>query len=369
MNSILICRIIKNEAQNLSRCLDSVKDFVDKIILVDMGSIDDSIEIGLSYGVNFFPFQWVDGFSAVRNHGLEKAGGRWILVLDADEALDEHSAYSLRSPLCKRDVDAYNCIVRNVLSILPHFTYREQVFQGWIRIFCNRPHYRFESTYHKLVFTSQLRHNAKIKNSSLIIWHYGMLKDRVQGGELSRREKSWRHLQKAVQKEPTDGNLLFFLWNKHYSRDDFENAYNALKHTALEGGTQFALPYQAKQGFIALAEISYQKGEYEQVAGRAKGALAIKEYTGLNQGARTFLWYSLTLAIQERIEQAFECSYTDQRKRAYPYYPTLLDEFNDEVQVKLNTGVSDFEKNSFTNYLHLIQRSYVFPRETLRKSA
>lgn len=367
MNSILIslCMIIKNEAENLSRCLDSVKGYVDEIILVDTGSTDDTIEIGLSYGAKIFPFQWVDDFSAARNHGLEKARGEWILVLDADEALDKHSGYSLRSTLIESDADAYNCILRNVVSINPRFTYHEQVFQGWIRIFRNRPQYRFESAYHESVFPSLLYHHAKIKNSSFIIWHYGMLKDQVQGGELSRQERSWHYLQKAVEKEPNNGNLLFFLGNEYYSRGDFEKAYNTLKRAALEVGIEVAHPYQAKKGLIVLAEFSYQKGEYEQAAGCAKGALAIKEYTELNQWAWTLLCNSFTIAIQKGIEQAYAYSYTDQRKRALCHYLTLLDEFNDEVQARLNTVVSDFEKNSFSNCLQTIQQLSAWIQEAL----
>ncbi|MEM1281317.1 MAG: glycosyltransferase, partial [Cyanobacteria bacterium P01_H01_bin.152] len=48
--TISLCMIVKDEAENLPRCLESVKDCVDEMRILDTGSQDDTIAIAASYG-------------------------------------------------------------------------------------------------------------------------------------------------------------------------------------------------------------------------------------------------------------------------------------------------------------------------------
>lgn len=82
-----LCMIVKNERENLSRCLASAKPYVDEIIVVDTGSEDETPEIAASYGATVDYFEWCNDFAAARNHALSLTTGEWVLVLDADEAL------------------------------------------------------------------------------------------------------------------------------------------------------------------------------------------------------------------------------------------------------------------------------------------
>lgn len=86
MNQILTLNmIVKNEEALLARCLRSVKDFVDHIIIVDTGSTDRTIEIAKSYGAQVEHFEWIDDFSAARNYALSFVQTPWTLWLDADD--------------------------------------------------------------------------------------------------------------------------------------------------------------------------------------------------------------------------------------------------------------------------------------------
>ena len=75
--------ITKNEEFFLEQCLNSVKDLVDEIIIVDTGSNDKTKDIARKFTDNIFDFEWCDDFSAARNESLKHATGDWILVLDA----------------------------------------------------------------------------------------------------------------------------------------------------------------------------------------------------------------------------------------------------------------------------------------------
>lgn len=89
--SISLCMIVKNEEKVLARCLDSVADLMDEIIIVDTGSTDRTKEIAARYTDRIFDFVWVDDFSAARNFAFSKARMDYIYSADADEVLDEEN--------------------------------------------------------------------------------------------------------------------------------------------------------------------------------------------------------------------------------------------------------------------------------------
>jgi glycosyltransferase involved in cell wall biosynthesis len=79
--------IVRDEEQVLSRCLKSVEDIVDEIIIVDTGSKDKTKEIASKFTPFIYDFQWIDDFSAARNYSFSKATKDYILWLDADDVL------------------------------------------------------------------------------------------------------------------------------------------------------------------------------------------------------------------------------------------------------------------------------------------
>ena len=81
--------IVKNEEAVLARCLDSVRDLVDEIIIVDTGSTDRTKEIAARYTSQIYDFPWESDFSAARNFSFSKAHMDYIYAADADEMLDE----------------------------------------------------------------------------------------------------------------------------------------------------------------------------------------------------------------------------------------------------------------------------------------
>lgn len=89
MVTISLCMIVKDEEDNLSRCLDSVKNIADEIIIIDTGSSDNTKEIASKYTENVFDFQWIDDFAAARNTAFSKATMDYILWLDADDVIEE----------------------------------------------------------------------------------------------------------------------------------------------------------------------------------------------------------------------------------------------------------------------------------------
>ncbi|MBR1931156.1 MAG: glycosyltransferase family 2 protein, partial [Lachnospiraceae bacterium] len=86
-----------NEEKILARCLDSVADLMDEIIIVDTGSSDATKEIAARYTDKIYDFAWIEDFSAARNFSFSKAGMEYIYTADADEVLSEENRVRFRA--------------------------------------------------------------------------------------------------------------------------------------------------------------------------------------------------------------------------------------------------------------------------------
>ncbi|MFC5449153.1 glycosyltransferase [Paenibacillus aestuarii] len=94
MISISLCMIVKNEEDTIERCLNSVGDLVDEIVIVDTGSTDQTKSIVRKYTKHIYDFVWVDDFAMARNYAFNQASKDYIFWLDADDILKEKDRVS-----------------------------------------------------------------------------------------------------------------------------------------------------------------------------------------------------------------------------------------------------------------------------------
>ncbi|HZV18634.1 MAG TPA: glycosyltransferase family 2 protein [Sphingobium sp.] len=80
--------IVRDEARCIVRCLESVRPWVDRMVVVDTGSRDETPALARSRGAQVHHLPWPDDFSAARNHALALADADWSLVIDADEWIE-----------------------------------------------------------------------------------------------------------------------------------------------------------------------------------------------------------------------------------------------------------------------------------------
>lgn len=95
--------IVKNEEHVLARCLDSLKDLVDEIIIVDTGSTDSTKDIALKYTDVVYDFKWNDDFSEARNYAFSLCTCDYIYSADADEYLDEDNQIQFKNLISALD--------------------------------------------------------------------------------------------------------------------------------------------------------------------------------------------------------------------------------------------------------------------------
>jgi len=104
-----------NEEKNIARCLQSVKDFADEIVVVDMHSTDKTVELAKKHNAKVFQHEYTRFVEPARNFALEKASGDWILLLDADEELPEILAKKLKEIAEKDEVDYVEIPRKNII--------------------------------------------------------------------------------------------------------------------------------------------------------------------------------------------------------------------------------------------------------------
>ncbi len=95
MNRLSVCLVAQNEQQNLPRCLRSVRDLADEIILVDGGSTDSTQQIAREFGAKVFTRPFTN-HADQKNYAALLASQDWIFLLDADEELSDQLKESVR---------------------------------------------------------------------------------------------------------------------------------------------------------------------------------------------------------------------------------------------------------------------------------
>lgn len=107
MSQISVVIITLNEERNIKRCLDSIVDVADEIIVIDSFSTDSTKEICNKYPVNFIESEW-KGYSASKNFGIEQSSHSYILSIDADEEISKYLKESILKEKLKGLTGAYS---------------------------------------------------------------------------------------------------------------------------------------------------------------------------------------------------------------------------------------------------------------------
>lgn len=139
-----LCMIVKNEEITLPKCLSSVKNVVDEIVVLDTGSVDRTPQIAQRFGAKVHHFQWCNDFSAARNEALQYVTGDWILVLDADEILSPKIVPKLRDAIQREEYLLINLVRHEVGAA-------QSPYSLVSRLFRHHPGIHFTRPYHALV--------------------------------------------------------------------------------------------------------------------------------------------------------------------------------------------------------------------------
>lgn len=225
---ISLCMIVKDEAGSLQRCLNAVRDVVDEIIIVDTGSVDNTIEIARLHGAVVIRTEWNGDFSEARNLSLAAATKPWILVLDADEVwvqTPQMKTELMRLLAASRDdVRGYWIQVTSLLGV----SGEERVTDAVCRLFRNDPRIAFQGRIHEEIASSIMALAPQgVLHSGLEVIHYGYL-ERV----ITAKNKGARNMQLirfALNQEGDQPELLYALAAEWFQLAKYDEALRLLQ--------------------------------------------------------------------------------------------------------------------------------------------
>lgn len=223
-----LCMIVKDEEENLPRCLASIQGVVDEIIVVDTGSSDRTVEIARSFGARVFYHPWSGNFSEARNISLEKARGRWILVLDADEELVKEDGPKLRALIEDTDKDGFLLRETNYIGEKAGL---EAVLNPAFRLFRNHPKYRFRGAVHEQILSAVQENGGQIEAAPIRLNHYGYLNQVTI--DKNKIQRNLEIILRAVEKNPKDSFMRFNLGVEYLRLRDPEKALENFKASFL----------------------------------------------------------------------------------------------------------------------------------------
>lgn len=175
---ISLAMIVKNEEKVLNRCLESVKNLFDEIIIVDTGSTDNTKNIAQKYTNKIYDFKWVDDFSKARNFSFQKATKDYIMWLDADDLITESQQTEFKKlkheiEKIKPDVVMMKYSISFDKNNNPTFSYyRERI----LKKSCN---FVWQDPIHEVIAPS-----GKIIYSNVFIEHRPLFKESKEGRNL-----------------------------------------------------------------------------------------------------------------------------------------------------------------------------------------
>ena len=224
--TLSVCMIVKNEAQYLGDCLNSVRPVADQIVVVDTGSTDDTVEIARAHGAEIHHFSWCDDFSAARNASIAPASGEWILWLDADERLRAADIPLLRSLLVDESLPVAYLV--DIYNITRHGN--NALLSNAHRLFNNHRGICFSGRIHEQISPSVAAAGGEERRSGMVLDHLGYAADGER--QEQRSERNERLLKKMVKEQPQNAYAHYTLaqfyalaGEHHRALPHFETAY------------------------------------------------------------------------------------------------------------------------------------------------
>lgn len=260
--------IVKNEEELLSQCLDSIKDVVDEIVVVDTGSDDRTVEIAAGYDAKIYHHAWNDDFSEARNISIGKTTGDWVLIIDADEVLLNEDILQVRELKWN---DEYDCFCFAIFSQLPgnlgginrgkHFS---------PRLFKRRDDIYYEGIVHNVLRMPKLTAMSEVR-----LFHYGY--DLRMEKMEEKFQRSLTLLLKQVNDFPDDPFIRYNLAQMYMSRDYYKEAKeHAEKIVSILTPDDEIQLHIYLMGLYQLAMIHKRSREYENAENYCHQALKIK---------------------------------------------------------------------------------------------
>lgn len=295
--TLSICMIVKNEEKNLRRCLESIVTLLEalsaELIIVDTGSTDKTVEIAREFTSQVYYHEWNYHFSDMRNKSIAYAAGEWIMILDADEELE--NPVKLVALLQSKSVKDYNTIRVSGKNFLTDGR-DKYVVHITERLFRNTGQFRYEGSIH-----NQPVYENPVMHADIYIRHYGYNNDDQELMEKKFKRTSSLLLQE-LEKDPDHIYFRFQLARTYFMHKDYRTALLEIRksYSLLQ---KYNKDTMARNHYVygEYARMSYICNSYDETVKIAKEGIALTpQYVDL------YYYLGETLLAQQELDEAIE---------------------------------------------------------------
>lgn len=219
---ISICIITKNECDTLRQCLTCLKPYADagkhEIVVVDTGSMDNTVEMCKEFTDKIYYFEWINDFSAARNYAAKKASHDWILCIDSDEFVTEWDEKELQKHIQTKSNIIGNIIQSNTCGIgEKQYLSNDQASRLYNKYF-----YSFNKTIHEQLEPINPQTGHRYALLKLVVKHmsYADTPEKLQ----QKAQRNINLLKKELKKNAHDPYTLFQLGQSYYMIEDYKSA-------------------------------------------------------------------------------------------------------------------------------------------------
>jgi GT2 family glycosyltransferase/tetratricopeptide (TPR) repeat protein len=223
-----LCMIVRDNARTIRACLESIRDWVDEMVIVDTGSQDETPRIAAELGARVFHVPWCDSFSVARNESLKHARGAWVFWMDSDDTIDADNGRRLQELSRAEAAPGVLGYVVQVHCPGPDKDGSEDVtVVDHVKLFHNRPDLRFEGRIHEQIIPAIRRLGGEVVWTDLFVVHSGY--DHTPEGQQKKLKRDLRLLHLELAEQPEHPFTLFNLGMTYTDVERHEEAIDYLR--------------------------------------------------------------------------------------------------------------------------------------------
>ena len=222
--SITLCVIVKNEEKKLPRLLSSINDMVNRIIVMDTGSVDNTINIAEQYGADMISYSWNNNFGDAKNAVIKQVCTEWVLILDADEVVTEQLKKEIKN------------IVSSDSRCSGYFFPRKNYYLGkWLKYGGQYPDYQL-----KLFKNGKGHYAGSVHEKVIVDGEIGYLENPLEHYPYNNVDE---YLKKIILYTTLEANIL-------YEKNISITFFNSFKYLFWIPIIRFSRRYILKGGFL-----------------------------------------------------------------------------------------------------------------------
>ncbi len=216
--TVSLCLLTYNNERILGDCLGRIRPFIDELVVLDLGSSDQSVQLVQEYGARTYGHLWQGDFSLARNLLVAKATCYWVLWLNADEWVSDLESEKIKPLLDNVGSDVLGAYVK----IQNGNAHQQNGFSDrQVRLFRNRNEILFSGKYGEHVESSISAVGGRVIDTDIT---FECAPERNWRGSLVSNVDARRLLHADIAASPRDSTTLFRLGMEHFEANDFFHA-------------------------------------------------------------------------------------------------------------------------------------------------